>query len=239
MVVNKISIINQSSVVEKNELVTVVAALQSQISNEFANAWGIDAKLTLYDTIEQADEESWQLIILDFTYQQELFGIHDLTSNGLPLGKVFAASDIASNLKWSVTASHELLEMLGDPDVNLTATKTNADGSTLLYAYENCDACEADIDGYKINGVTVSDFVYPSWFQQFQPQGTTFDYQNKIIQPFQILPGGYAQTSDGNGWNMVYGDFEKRTFNMRAHLGSRREKRTINRNHWLKCKTIL
>jgi hypothetical protein len=39
---------------------------------------------------------------------------------GFPIGKVFAASDLKAGTSWTVTASHELLEMLGDPNINLT-----------------------------------------------------------------------------------------------------------------------
>ena len=40
-----------------------------------------------------------------------------------------------------------------------------------LYAYEVCDACEADQFGYDIDGVLVSDFVFPSWFESFWSAG--------------------------------------------------------------------
>src|SRR6266581_3514657 len=91
-------------------------------------------------------------------------GYHDLTKQGLPLGKVFAGSDMKLGYNWTVTASHELLEMLADPDINLTAFVQDSDTSGILYAYETADACEADEYGYKIDGVLVSDFVFPSWF---------------------------------------------------------------------------
>jgi hypothetical protein len=66
---------------------------------------------------------------------------HDTTPDGLPLGKVFAGTDKAFGTQWTVTASHELLEMLGDPAINLTALSMtpfeiaqNVVGQ--LYAYE-------------------------------------------------------------------------------------------------------
>jgi hypothetical protein len=78
-------------------------------------------------------------------------------------GKVFVGSDIPTGYTWTVTASHELLEMLADPDINLTAFVESTASSGVLYAYEVCDACEADEFGYKINGTLVSDFVFPGW----------------------------------------------------------------------------
>jgi len=42
-------------------------------------------------------------------------GHHDLTPDGLPVGKSFAGTDKHFGHSWTVTASHELLEMLADP----------------------------------------------------------------------------------------------------------------------------
>jgi len=38
-----------------------------------------------------------------------------VTSEGTPLGKVFAGLDLRSASSWTVTLSHELLEILTDP----------------------------------------------------------------------------------------------------------------------------
>ena len=128
-------------------------------------------------------------------------GLSHLTKEGLPLGKVFAKSDIDNGYIWTVTASHELLEMLGDPDIKLTAFVQKTNDSGRLYAYEVCDACEADKFGYKIGGTLVSDFVYPAWFESFRKKGSTqFDYGKRIKAPFQLLSGGYIGVFDvGSG----------------------------------------
>ena len=106
---------------------------------------------------------TWWLVILDDSDQAGALGYHDLTPDGLPIGKIFAASDLKAGDSWSVTASHELLEMLADPNINLTVFVQDADTTGTLYAYEVCDACEDDSFGYKINSnVLVSDFVYPA-----------------------------------------------------------------------------
>ena len=230
----KSAIINEYSQLTDAEVQQVVDALQVQVHRDFASVWGIDADLTFYKNGDVPPDDSWQLIILDNSDQAGALGYHDLTSNGLPLGKVFAGTDAQYHSSWSVTASHELLEMLGDPDINLTATKTNNDGTTVLYAYEDCDACEADEYGYEINGVLVSDFVYPAWFEQFHPAGTQYDFQNKITAAFQLLPGGYISVNYGNGWTQIYGQHTILAYKMRAHIGSRRERRSISRNNWLK-----
>jgi hypothetical protein len=82
-----------------------------------------------------------------------------LTTEGLPIGKVFAASDLKAGSSSTITASHELLEMLGDPKVNLTVFVQNSNTAGTLYAYEVCEPCEDDSLGYHIDNILLSDFV--------------------------------------------------------------------------------
>jgi hypothetical protein len=168
----------------------------------------------------------WWLVILDNSDQADALGYHDVTAEGLPLGKVFAKTTQQYGEKWSVTASHELLEMLADPEINLTVFLEEQKGGR-LYAYEVCDACEADQFGYSIDGVAVSDFVFPSWFESFRKHGP-FDHQNKIQKPLQLLKGGYIGIYDvlsGGGWTQLTA--EAVNSRARAPIGSRRERRNI------------
>lgn len=235
----KIAVLNQFTGLSNQDVAKLTNALQKQVSGDFAPVWGIDADLEFYPN-GNPPADAWQLIILDNSDQANALGYHDVTAEGLPLGKVFAGSDMRAGTKWSVTASHELLEMLGDPDINLTVFVENNNGTGVLYAYENCDACEADQYGYDIDGYTVSDFVYPSWFQSFRPAGTQFDHANHITQPFQLLPGGYIGVFDvysGGGWQQKYAETTNRSYSMRAHIGSRRERRKTPREQWMHSST--
>src|SRR6266851_6398306 len=83
-----------------------------------------------------------------------------------PVTYIFAKDDIADSGEYSSTLSHELLEMIADPGVNLYAIGKFRDGGRKksgLYGLEVCDPVEANY--YKIDGVTVSDFVRPEWFE--------------------------------------------------------------------------
>jgi len=143
-------------------------------------------------------------------------------------------------LQWTVSASHELREMLGDPDINLWAFPHMDAQGNRLYAYETCDACQADALGYVIDGTLVSGFLYPAWFELFRlPGSTQFDRQSRILEPFQIPPGGYSLVYDirtGTGYQQIYGDKEGLAFTPwdRAREGSRRERRKTPRMHWLR-----
>jgi len=233
----QISVINASTVLADNEIQPVVGALQKQVNNEFRSAWGIDAKLEFVPNGMQPPEGTWWLAILDDSDQAGALGYHDVTTEGLPMGKVFAGTDLKFGTEWSVTASHELLEMLADPNINLTVLVQSSDTAGKLYAYEVCDACEADANAYKIGSVLVSDFVYPSWFEDFRAEGSTqFDQSNNIKAPFQLLAGGYIGVFDvnsGSGWHQVTP--EKRPTNtlLRGNVGSRRERRAAPRDQWV------
>ena len=231
-----ISILNESNVVTDDEVIEATADLQTQVSRDFAEAWGIEAQLTFVPRNSQPAEGSWWLVILDNSDQAGALGYHDTTNEGLPLGKVFAATDKQEGTNWTVTASHELLEMLADPGINLAAL-IQSNGSGMLYAYEVADACEADNYGYNIGNTLVSDFVYPAWFESFTPAGARLDKQGYIDKPLQILPGGYISVLDlasSSGWQQTTGEKALASYSSRARVGSRRERRRTPRPAWLK-----
>jgi len=233
----QISVINESTVIADADVNPVVVALQKQVTNDFRPFWGTDAVLNIVPKGSQPPTGSWWLVILDDSDQANALGYHDLTSEGLPIGKVFAASDLKAGTSWTVTASHELLEMLGDPNINLTVFVQNSNTAGMLYAYEVCDACEDDSLGYQIDNVLLSDFVYPSWFESFRAEGSTqFDRMNKIQNPFQLLAGGYIgvfNVTAGSGWTQQTADKRPTTMLHRGAVGTRRERRTIPHDEWI------
>ena len=145
------------------------------------------------------------------------------------MAKCFAGTDLKYGYTWSLTASHELLEMLADPNINLTVLVQTADTAGTLDTYEVCDACEADNDGYEIGVVKVSDFVFPSWFEDFRTKGSTqFDQTNRIQSPLQLVSVGYIGAFDvtaGSGWHQVTAEKRPANLRSRGNVGSRRERR--------------
>ncbi len=233
----QISVINESTVLADSDVAPVVAALQKQVSTDFRPVWGVDAALTIIPKTTQPPTGSWWLVLLDDSDQANALGYHDLTTEGLPIGKVFADSDLKAGTSWTVTASHELLEMLGDPNINLTVFVQNADTAGMLYAYEVCDACEDDSFGYQIDNVLLSDFVYPSWFENFRAEGSTqFDRMNKIQSPLQLLTGGYIgvfTVNSGSGWQQQTAEKHLTNLRHRGAVGTRRERRNIPHDQWV------
>ena len=208
------------------DLGKLVAALQKQMEKDFVPVWGYPARLYVTD---KPKNDEWQVVFLDDADAANALGYHDLTKNGQPISKVFVKTTIAAGQKVSVTASHELLEMMIDPGAQLWAQ--NTDGR--FYAYEMCDAVENE--EYTIDGISVSDFVHPSFFESWhQPRSVQFDHLNKVSQPFQTLQNGYQIVSDGKSVKEIFGSLAKernfRTLEIRTqHRSEYRKEMTQSR----------
>jgi hypothetical protein len=59
------------------------------------------------------------------------------------------------------------------------------------YLVEACDPCEANNYAYTINGIAVSDFITPHFYDPIMTVGTRYSFTGGITGPRQILPGGY------------------------------------------------
>jgi len=121
----------------------------------------------------------------------------------------------------SVTASHELFEMVIDPIANLWAEAE--DGTE--YAYEMCDPVEEDV--FKVDGIEMSNFVHPAWFEPFKhPPGTKFDHLGLLKKPFSMTKDGYVIVKKKGKVSQVFGSKAKAArFARERRLGHRSEHR--------------
>lgn len=186
-----VALINKSTVVADTDVSKAAAALHVQLNRDFAPYWGVDGAVT---AAKQASAGVLPVYILDDSDQAGALGYHDDDPKSGPFGRVFARTDAKYKLNWTVTTSHEVLELVADPFVVSTA-QVNA---TTFTALEVCDAVEADSDGYQINGVAVSDFVTPAWFGG---AAGPYDYRKLLSRPFTLRRGGYMSVwTAGRGW---------------------------------------
>lgn len=245
----RISVVNQSILFADADLPALVNALQVQVTRDFYPAWGIGAQLFYTPSGKQPTADHWVLALLDDADVSGALGYHDLTPTGQPLGKIFVRTTQSDGSSVSVTASHELLEMLCDPDINLTAELDDASGApSKFYAYEVGDPVEADNLGYEIvipagwtgagTSILVSDFVLPSWFESFRTTGP-FAFKTQLTAPFQLAAGGYNSILDlanlSAGWTQVQARTDaKAAMKARPHQGSRRERRKLPRSQWIR-----
>src|SRR5207247_6583557 len=91
---------------------TLCDARQPIVDDYFVHVWGTPAQLVKTATFRKGP---WAMAFLDDPDLANALGYHDLTPDGLPLSKVFVKTTRAVGQKVSVTACHELAEMLVDP----------------------------------------------------------------------------------------------------------------------------
>ena len=201
-----ISISNRSKTVSDHDVKRVLPALQKQISKQFEPVWGWGANLKF-----EAKKFDMHVIIKDTARGGGGYLGYHIKDN-IPITYIFAKDDIEDSGEYTSTLSHELLEMIADPAVNLYAIGKfrDKDGKRRsgLFGLEVCDPVEANY--YKIDGVTVSNFVRPEWFEPEHPKGKMkMDYLGVIDAPFMIAEGGYADVLSRGRWHTLRGSKAK------------------------------
>ena len=178
----RIAVFNRASIPLGVDLDKLIAAMQVYIDKYIVPVWATPATLVKSkDYIAGA----WAIVFLDDADQPDALAYHDLTPDGFPQSKVFVRTTIENHDLVSVSASHELVEMLVDPAINLYSTGPD---KKAVYAYESADPVEALT--FPVNGIPMSDFVYPSYFEDFRkPDSVKFDALGKVKRPFELLAG--------------------------------------------------
>jgi hypothetical protein len=184
------------------DLDNLIGALQKFVDTCVVPVWGTPAKLVRSTGFLPG---AWAVVFLDTADAPGALAYHDLTPDGFPLSKVFVKTILSDNSSVSVAASHELVEMLVDPAINLWTTGPQAG---VFYAYESADPVEEM--SFAIDGIAMTDFVYPSYFESFRKaKSTQFDYAKKVSKPFQLLPGGYQIVFKNGKETQVFGSKAK------------------------------
>lgn len=204
-----IAVINESDVATNREVERITKAVQRQVTEHFRPAWGLQGRLVF----NQEPPKAMKVVVKDKAEDEDkgYLGYHFV--NGLPVTYVFAKDDIAEQGEFSSTLSHEVLEMLADPDVNLFAQGFYRDKAgrhrSAFMPYEVCDPVEASL--YKIDGVKVSNFVLPEWFEPEHKDGVMkMDYLGVLDGPFMLAPGGYIDMLRNGKTKTIWGAKAKR-----------------------------
>ena len=214
-----IACFNKATVPLGVDLDALIAAMQIFVNTYVVPVWATPAKLVKSTGFIPG---AWAMVFLDNADQPGALAYHDLTPDGLPISKVFVKTTLANHDLVSVSASHELVEMLVDPAINLMTTGPDP---KLVYAYESADPVEQL--SFPVKGIAMTDFVYPSYFEAFHKPGSVkFDQMDKVRKPFQILAGGYQIIFKNGKWTQIYGsEAKKKRFAKEDRRGHRSEER--------------
>lgn len=203
-----ISVINHSNgQVSDAELQKVIRAINRQIREDFEPYWSIGATLRLEgrsvdrpDAASNADTRGDAVLYLwDDADVDGALGYHAANNAGIPFGFVFTSIAKEAGEEWSVTLSHEALELIGDPETNLLVMGPHpVDDRDVFHWFEMCDAVQDE--SYEIDGVAVSNFVLPLYFtgtRDVDEVGARNDFLGTIgsdgatVRSFGINRGGY------------------------------------------------
>jgi hypothetical protein len=201
-----ISVINHTNgKISDEEVQVALRAINRQIREDYEPYWHIGGELRLEGRSgtkpsrqSLADMRGDAVLYLwDVVDVEDALGYHDTNNAGVPYGFVF--TELAKQLKedWTVTLSHEALELVGDPEVNLLVQGPHPADSdrAVFHWYEMCDAVQAEV--YEIDGTKVSNFVLPLYFTGGEEKGGRNDflgrpYKGKTLRSFGVNPGGYV-----------------------------------------------
>lgn len=170
---------------------TRVAAALSQQAGDFITAWRLHYTVTVaVHSKGTVDPGTWTLELQDGLDEPGAAGYHSDNHH-----QPYARIDVTAG-DWTVTASHELLEMLGDPfgsSLHTAAAPTGWDGpARVKYLREVCDPCEAT--SYDTGGVAVSDFILPAYYRSTAHGPVSF--AGGVTRPQQVAEGGYISWVD-------------------------------------------
>ncbi|MFI0966990.1 hypothetical protein ACH4S8_37250 [Streptomyces sp. NPDC021080] len=193
-----VAVQNHSARVSDADAALMVRAVAHQVRYDVAPAWGQKYAAVVFLPLGAAvPAGSYAIGIYDDADQADALGYHSEEGDGTIYGKVFASpvldnggTVLQGELSVSAVLSHEVLETVVDPHVQLWAS----DGGDGLYAYEACDAVEDGSYEVRVGGrtVAVSNFVLPAYFDAQSPAGTRLDHLAQLRRPFEISKGGYA-----------------------------------------------
>ena len=208
-----ISVVNFSDQSD-SDVQAAIRAVNRQIQEDFAPIWGAVWDLRLHGSsfdpkdiaslVEEFVQGEAVLYIVEEGHLPGAAGYHAINGREMPYGFVF----ITDPDDWTVTLSHEALELIIDPTVNVVVPgpdpRPEKDDNIVLHAYEVCDAVERT--SYLIDGVRVSNFITQQWFFAGDAPGTRNDFLGVGVPSFDATPNSHLAFLDFNeGWVTYFG----------------------------------
>jgi hypothetical protein len=221
-----VALISLTGDVPTRGVMQVAAAIQKQVTRDFAPIWGLPATVDAFEDLASVPNDYHHVIVfgddpdelvgrlattigeqntellLELFEEGRLQGMHlnDFTRQPFAL--------VAASETWSVTASHEILEMIVDPFGNrlrAAAHPTNPQ-ERVKYLLEVCDPCQSA--WYSVNGWPVADFYTPEYFDPVRVNGGRYSFTGELEYPLDILDDGYITWIDpkDSGLYQLQGD---------------------------------
>jgi hypothetical protein len=196
MAILQLGLVDTTGLIDVDLMHSVAAALHIQVTRDLPQFWpSIQASVRYLPHPYWIPSGVWPIRLVATLPPGE--GGYHTDKHNQPYSMVIASPH--SN-EWTIDASHETIEMLVDPYGNKLQSSTaikivgndvQDDTGEFEYLVEACDPCEADQYAYPINGIAMSDFITPHYYDTMVTPGTRYSFTGAIKRPRQMLPGGY------------------------------------------------
>lgn len=204
-----ISLINHTESLPDERVHDAARAVNRQIREDFEPYWHFGGSLRLEGASTrrprtgQAPDLRGDAImyLVEGRSAIKATGWHQANYRDIPYGIVMLDLCRQIGEDWTITLSHETLELLADPLCNLMVEGVHPyqRERSVFHLFEMCDAVQAET--YQIDGVAVSNFVLPSYFSAGEQPGRRNDFlgtrhEGQTLASFGINPGAYINLYD-------------------------------------------
>ncbi|HEY2859731.1 MAG TPA: hypothetical protein VGJ21_15025 [Terracidiphilus sp.] len=195
MSIIQIGLVDKTGHLDPDLVHAAALALNLQVTRDLPQFWPITATVMYLPNPKKVPAGVWPVQLVKELPPGE--GGYHADKHKQPYSKVIAS---AHDNTWTIDASHEILEMLVDPwgnrmqssvAIEIVRRKVKDGTGQFGYLVEACDPCEDNSYAYTINGIAVSDFITPHYYDPVTTPGTRYSFCGHIKEPRQLLPGGY------------------------------------------------
>ena len=214
MLTQNIALIDQSKKLHAAQLSKVAAALQKQATRDLGPIWGVRATVDLFPDIKNIPVGYWPIIITEHIDDPSAAGYHTDKHH-----QPYALVQLDDS--WPLTCSHEMCEMLVDPFGNrlMVGDSIKKGQGRVKYLVEVCDPSEDASYGYTVNGVLLSDFYTPQYFDPVHSPATRYSFTGAITKPREIKKGGYLSWYDPQTKKWYQADHFNKTVKIQVLTG--------------------
>jgi hypothetical protein len=225
----QMAVLNHSTLLGDTAIEPMIAAVEEYVAAQIGPHWDIAVALHQIPSGDPPPAGMWQTVFLDNSDQANDLGYHELTAEGLPLGRVFVATTQNCSQTVSRVFSHEVIEALVDPALNRTLP-----GPGAPYAIEVGDPLSLDSQGRMVQGQLMSGIALPAYY--FPNYGTTYDLDGHLtgMIPTPAEEGGtfLMWQQDGMWQSQMAARAPDEFMAMQANFGSRRHRRILGASRW-------
>lgn len=186
-----------------------IPAWTDAMNKDVSPAWDTPQVRFVFIGRKSAPEGAITATFVDKGPQKGALAYHTVT-RGAPAIIIYAGTADYYGYSNSVSFTHEVEELLADPTTSIAnqgwpydyinvGSQRQSQLEGTIWINEIADPVEAF--HYERQGVAISDFITPNWFND-EVNGP-YDYMHLVQQPFTILKGGYAQYWTSLGWQQV------------------------------------